>query len=146
MIPEVPLAGCQHRSHSHLQMSIDGLPLWAFLGMTEKRLKPEGLPEVSHQLYTHTHFTMLYHEGWLVEVDLSTVPSRAVDISQAWDLPISFSYSVGWQSTTLPFEGRMLRYTRDTRLPQTQRVRERFLQLLLVCLLLAPPRIGWQQA
>lgn len=106
-----------------IRMSMDDLPLWALIGKTVRILGPGAERQTRHYLFTHTHLDVRYHGDWVVQVDVSTDPDRAVDISNGNALSVGFSYSVHWKSTAFPFERRMERYTKYATLPQHMQAR-----------------------
>ena len=52
------------------------------------------------------------------QVNVSTDPSRTVDISEGDNTIVDYTYSVKWRETTIPFEKRMDKYSRYSFLPQ----------------------------
>ena len=61
--------------------------------------------------WTHTH---THHQ----QVNVSTDPSRTVDISAGDSVIVDYTYSVKWRETTTPFDKRMDKYSRYSFLPQ----------------------------
>jgi hypothetical protein len=76
----LPREGCIPRLSSlpscALQMFIDGLPIWGFIGKVEKlgaeggKGGEEGGEKLS--LFTHIHFDVLYNKNRVIQVDIST--------------------------------------------------------------------------
>eukprot|EP01025_Chloroclados_australasicus_P021661 TRINITY_DN2271_c0_g1_i1.p1 TRINITY_DN2271_c0_g1~~TRINITY_DN2271_c0_g1_i1.p1 ORF type:complete len:602 (-),score=61.60 TRINITY_DN2271_c0_g1_i1:553-2358(-) len=105
----------------YFQMFYDDLPLWGFIGKVEKTLQKGG-QEYSYYLFTHIHFEIHYNEDQIIEINVSTDPAQAIDISEdsmgnEQELKVEFTYSVKWASTTIPFEKRLHRYEKFPKNP-----------------------------
>jgi hypothetical protein len=118
--------GSNIESWAVVQMFIDDLPSWAFLGKTGKLMKPGEIDLTRWYLFTHIHFDILYHKDWVIEVAVSTDPELSVDITEKGTIAIDFSYSVNWRETEIPFGHRMDKFSKNAYLPQNMRVRHRF--------------------
>jgi len=112
------------RDDYYFQMFYDDLPLWGFLGKVEKPVRP-GVDRASDDrlfLFTHTHFDVFYNGDRVIRIDVSTDPMAEVDITTGPEgggsSEASFSYSVKWKATELPFERRMEKYSQHSFLPQ----------------------------
>ncbi len=104
----------------YFQLVLDGdLPLWGFIGKME-RVKPDSRDADAHRLvlFTHLHFDIMYNEDRVIQVDVSTNPEAAIDISTPTARSVEFTYSVSWQPTDLPFGRRKERYEKYSFLPQ----------------------------
>ena len=104
----------------YFNLLVDGdLPVWGFLGKME-RVKPDGKEQDAHRLmlFTHLHFDVLYNADRVIQVDVSTNPEAAVDITNAGSRTLEFTYSVAWQPTDIPFSRRKERYEKYSFLPQ----------------------------
>jgi hypothetical protein len=58
-----------------------------------------------------------------VQVNVSTDPTRTVDISEGEGTIVDYTYSVKWRESATPFERRMDKYSRYSFLPQHLEVR-----------------------
>ena len=99
-------------------MFYDDLPIWGFIGKVEKVMHPGEKTEYKFFLFTHIHFDILYNGNRVIEVNVSTDPSKIKDITQGDKLLVDFTYSVKWKDTTIPYEKRMDKYSRYSFLPQ----------------------------
>ena len=96
----------------YFQMYYDDLPVWGFIGKMEKILK-HGTTEYKHYLFTHIDFEIKYNNDRVIEINVSTDPSQAVDISDSvTEVKVKFTYSVRWTPTPTTFEKRLQRYER----------------------------------
>ncbi|KAK9822258.1 hypothetical protein WJX81_008337 [Elliptochloris bilobata] len=102
----------------YFQMFFDDLPIWGFIGRVEKLMHAGEKPELRYYLYTHIHFDIHYNDDRVIEVNVSTDPSRTVDITEGDSVIVDFTYAVKWRETTVPFERRMDKYSRYSFLPQ----------------------------
>ncbi len=104
-------------------MFYDDLPIWGFIGKVEKIMSQPGgktweKHDLRYYLFTHIHFDILYNGDRVIEVNVSTDPSRTVDITEGENTIVDYTYSVKWRETTIPFEKRMDKYSRYSFLPQ----------------------------
>lgn len=97
----------------YFQMYYDDLPVWGFIGKMEKIIK-QGVSEFKYYLFTHIDFDIKYNEDRVIEINVSTDPQQAVDISEtiSGDVKVKFTYTVKWQHTTITFDKRLQRYER----------------------------------
>ena len=96
----------------YFQMYYDDLPVWGFIGKMEKIIH-HGTSELRYYLFTHIEFDVKYNEDKVIEINVSTNPEQAVDISNdAPDLKVKFTYSVRWIPTAKKWESRLDRYER----------------------------------
>ncbi|PSC72630.1 phagocytic receptor 1b [Micractinium conductrix] len=105
----------------YFQMLIDGLPIWGFIGKVERLPGKAGDKEGGSEklsLFTHIHFDILYNKDRVVQVDISTDPSKTVDITSADKEAVDFTYSVAWKETDIPYARRMDKYAKYSFLPQ----------------------------
>lgn len=97
----------------YFQMYYDDLPVWGFIGKMEKIFKPKGVTEFKYFLFTHIDFDVKYNEDNVIEINVSTDPQEAVDISaNVTSTTAKFTYSVRWTPVTTKFENRLSRYER----------------------------------
>ena len=103
-------------------MFYDDLPIWGFIGKVEKIMsqptKSWEKHELKYYLFTHIHFDILYNGDRIIEVNVSTDPSRTVEITEGENVIVDWTYSVKWRETSIPFEKRMEKYSRYSFLPQ----------------------------
>ena len=103
-------------------MFYDDLPIWGFIGKVEKIMsqstKSWEKHELKYYLFTHIHFDILYNGDRVIEVNVSTDPSRTVEITEGENVIVDWTYSVKWRETSIPFEKRMEKYSRYSFLPQ----------------------------
>eukprot|EP00798_Chlamydomonas_sp_ICE-L_P020329 gene20329-27089_t len=96
----------------YFQMYYDDLPVWGFIGKMEKIIK-QGVSEFRYHLFTHIDFDIKFNNDKVIEISVSTDPSRAVDISDdIVSVAPAFTYSVRWTSVSTPYERRLQRYER----------------------------------
>lgn len=92
--------------------------------MTGQASKAWEKHDLKYYLFTHIHFDILYNGDRVIEVNVSTDPTRTVDITEGDNTIVDFTYSVKWRETTIPFEKRMDKYSRYSFLPQHLEVRD----------------------
>ena len=126
----------------YFQLMLDGdLPVWGFLGKMKRATAEimsnatdadagtdadtrQGSDASSLQsphrllLFTHLHFHLLWNGDRVIQCDLSTTSESAVDITNGDPRTIEFTYSVSWNSTSIPFSKRKERYERYIFLPE----------------------------
>jgi len=73
-------------------------------------------------LFTHIHFDIHYNGDYIIEINVSTDPAQAEDISEdklkgESSLQVEFTYSVKWSQTSTPFEKRLQRYEKFPKNP-----------------------------
>jgi hypothetical protein len=108
-------------------MFYDDLPIWGFIGKVEK-VNRKGKTDILYSLFQHIHFDISYNGNRVIDVNVSTDPAKAVDITEGDKIIVDYSYSVKWKAVNTPFEQRMTKYARYSFLPQHLEVR------------IAPPR------
>jgi hypothetical protein len=119
----------------YFQMFYDDLPIWGFIGKVEKIIGSTST-ELRYYLFTHVHFEVHFNEDRVIEINVSTDPTQVVDISEdqltgsETTIPASFTYSVKWTPTEIPFERRMDKYSRHGFLPHHLEVRLHYLNCL----------------
>ncbi|KAK9841340.1 hypothetical protein WJX74_004155 [Apatococcus lobatus] len=102
----------------YFQMFYDDLPIWGFIGKVEKLMKSGEKPDLRYYLFTHIHFEILYNANRVIELSVSTDPSKTVDITDGENIIVDYTYSVKWHDTSIPYEKRMDKYSRYSFLPQ----------------------------
>lgn len=94
----------------YFQMYYDDLPVWGFIGKTEKIIK-NGESHYRYFLFTHIDFDVTYNADHVIEISVSTDARQSVDISDNInEVKVKFTYSVRWTPTTHTFERRLERY------------------------------------
>eukprot|EP00741_Cyanophora_paradoxa_P001117 tig00000459_g1077.t1 len=102
----------------YFEMYYDDLPMWGLIGEVEKRTDEHDKEHKRYFLLTHLHFSIDYNNDQIVEVSVSADPVQRTEITNLEDTPIEFSYSVKWTESTVHFEDRMDKYSRQSFLPQ----------------------------
>ena len=86
--------------------------VWGFIGKMEKIIH-HGTSELRYYLFTHIEFDIKYNGDKVIEINVSTNPEQAVDISEdSSDLKVKFTYSVRWIPVATTWEKRLQRYER----------------------------------
>lgn len=93
----------------------DGLPIYSFLGRADAP-RPGG--DAVARLYTHHAFEFKYNGDRVVEASVVTDPAKSVDLpaDAADPVTVTFTYSVSWAPSDVPFAKRMDRYRADAAL------------------------------
>lgn len=101
------------RDDWYFQMYYDDLPFWGFIGKMEKILKGSAT-ELKYYLFTHIDFDIKYNDDRVIEINVSTDPQQAQDISEYVAAPVTvkFTYSVKWSPSPTTFDKRLSRYER----------------------------------
>ncbi|BBN04783.1 ABC-2 type transport system permease protein [Marchantia polymorpha subsp. ruderalis] len=94
----------------YFQMYYDDLPIWGFIGKAKEDNK--------FSLFTHVHFDINYNGDRVIEINVSTDPKYAKDISDDTDQKVEFTYSAKWKAVDTPFDRRMEKYSKYSFLPQ----------------------------
>ena len=132
----ITILHCLREKLGHTQMFYDDLPIWGFIGKVEKIMsqstKSWEKHELKYYLFTHIHFDILYNGDRVIEVNVSTDPSRTVEITEGENVIVDWTYSVKWRETSIPFEKRMDKYSRYSFLPQHLEVGRMHSRLMLV--------------
>lgn len=55
-------------------------------------------------MFSHFDFVVHYNEDRVIEISVTTDTASAADISLDRDTEVTFSYSVRWVPTTIPYE------------------------------------------
>lgn len=97
----------------YFQMYYDDLPVWGFIGKMEKVMQG-GKTQYVFYLFTHIDFDIKYNDDGVIEINISTDPAKALDISTTAKVPlhVQFTYSVKWTRTHTAFAQRLQRYER----------------------------------
>ncbi|KAI8052382.1 Endomembrane protein 70-domain-containing protein [Syncephalis plumigaleata] len=85
------------------ELSIDGLPIWAFIGIYDAATEQK-------YLYTHQAFTFYHDNSRIIDIDLKPANPISLSSSRLVRLSIHYTYSVEWITTDKPFKSR---YTRQ---------------------------------
>ncbi len=86
--------------------------VWGFIGKMEKIIS-HGTSTLRYYLFTHIEFDIKYNGDKVIEINVSTNPEQAVDISaDTTDLKVKFTYSVRWIPVATTWEKRLQRYER----------------------------------
>lgn len=107
----------------YFQLLMDNdIPVWGFLGKLSLALNATTKEEENQldriMLFTHLHFDIQYNSDQLIQVDVSTDPKSAIDITDMKPQNIEFTYSASWESTDTPYSRRLDRYLKYSFLPQ----------------------------
>jgi metal-sulfur cluster biosynthetic enzyme len=71
------------------------------------------LLDARYFLFTHIDFDIKYNGDNVIEINVSTDPQAAVDISDGvGEVSVKFTYSVRWTPTTTTYDKRLQRYER----------------------------------
>ena len=97
----------------YFQMYYDDLPIWGFVGKTERTGQ-----DIKYSLFTHVHFDMLYNEDRVIEINVGYDSMFTVDITEDKEQTVKFTYSAKWKGTDKSFDQRMEKYSRYSFLPQ----------------------------
>src|SRR3546814_1705346 len=104
-------------------MWIDDLPMWGYLGDIEgdELFLTRSFRKSQVFLYTHTHFSIGFNGDQIVSVNVTTDPTKKVDITDtSAEMEVIFSYSVQWvHEPNLLFADRLSRYVDSSFLPST---------------------------
>ena len=112
--------------HFWYQMYMDGLPIWAMLGLYKTPENSITQMAVPH-LFTHKHFSIGYNGNQIIQVNLtSSNPVSIATLDTAAEnakeiginsgqtknarASVKMSYSVSWKETPIPFANRFDRY------------------------------------
>jgi hypothetical protein len=104
----------------YFQLSIDGLPVYNFLGRVDD--SPAGGPK-KVWLFTRLHFDLAANGDRIVEAAVAADQAAAVELPEpeegaaATPLTLTFSYTAAWRDSDTPPAKRMARYARETFLP-----------------------------
>lgn len=88
--------------HYWYELFMDDLPIWGFVGPPPEQTEDEK----SRYIYTHKTFDIAYNEDRIIHVNLTSenpVPIKA-------GTKLTFTYSVNWVPSTIPFNRRFERY------------------------------------
>ena len=92
----------------YFQFVFDDLPVWGYVGKAEKGVDGKI---TSVYLFTHFHFDVAYNDERVIEINVSTDPTKVVDISEGVnEASAEFTYSVSWKETSVTFGKRMDKY------------------------------------
>eukprot|EP00887_Chlorella_sp_A99_P003316 scaffold26.g3316.t1 len=96
----------------YFQFFYDDLPIWGYVGKVEATKTADGKEAQKLFLFTHIHFDIAYNTDKIIEINVSTDPSKVVDVSEGVgsDVQAEFTYSVSWKETTTEFKNRMDKY------------------------------------
>jgi hypothetical protein len=106
----------------YFEMFLDGLPIWGYIGDLDDSsdlLMNLGAEEPKRFIFTHMHFSISYNDDRVIGVNISQ-PAKANHIKyldNMEDRSVTFSYSVEWKKTNVPFENRMDEYAQTHFLP-----------------------------
>jgi len=106
----------------YFQLLMDSdLPVWGFIGKLEpppSARRGEATSDPRLLLFAHIHFEMLHNGDRLIQVDVSTDPASAVDITDSEPRTVEFTFSAAWKPTDIPMSKRLDRYSKYSFLPQ----------------------------
>lgn len=92
----------------YFQFVFDDLPVWGYVGKTEKDANG-NIQKIL--LFTHFNFDLAYNDDRVIEINISTDPTKVADISEGvQEANVEFTYSVSWKETHVKFSQRMDKY------------------------------------
>lgn len=106
----------------YYQMYFDDLPFWGFVGKIEDELWTLDGKGPKYFLFKHVQFDVLYNGNQVIEIHALGDPSNVVDITEDIDLTVTFTYTVRWNETSIPFENRIARYSRASGKPVNRQI------------------------
>ena len=97
------------------EMYLDDLPMWAYVGevVHEEFLLGKSIQGSKVYIYPHLSFSIGYNNNQIVAVNVTTDPSRRVDVTddKTGGQEIIFSYSVDWiNQPHVTYKHRLQRY------------------------------------
>lgn len=97
------------------EMYVDDLPMWAYVGevVHEEFLLGKSIQGSKVYIYPHLAFSIGYNKDQIVAVNVTTDPSRRVDVTddKSGGQEIIFSYSVEWvHQPHISYKHRLQRY------------------------------------
>lgn len=101
----------------YIKLYYDDLPLWAFIGRTDKE---QG--KNRYFIFTHMYFEIFYNKDRVIEVNARTDSQSLADVTYDEEVELEFRYSVKWKETEILFEKRMDKYSMSASLPHHQQV------------------------
>ena len=109
------------------ELFFDSLPIWGYVGEISEEDILLHTQETHSYLYTHLHFDIGHHENQVVQVNISFgappdfFPQR-LEITDDQQQVVTYSYSVAWHATTLPWKQRLAHIHESAVLPGTMEV------------------------
>ncbi|PWA61418.1 nonaspanin (TM9SF) [Artemisia annua] len=100
----------------YTQMYYDDLPIWAFIGKTQRNYTDERIKN-QYFLFTHSIFEVFYNKDRVIEVTCKIVGDSLVDLTGDKEVNVKFIYSVKWSVTEQSFYKRMEKYIGAAFLP-----------------------------
>jgi hypothetical protein len=77
-----------------MQMYIDELPIWGFIGKVDK-----SDSTVTYYLFTHIHWDISYNKNQIISIETRADPETTRDITADGPQDIQFTFSVKWKET-----------------------------------------------
>eukprot|EP00887_Chlorella_sp_A99_P006658 scaffold3.g6658.t1 len=90
------------RRHYWYELFMDDLPIWGFVGPPPEQTKGD----TNVYIYTHKTFDITYNKDRVIHVNLTSESPQPVVSGAA----LTFTYSVQWQPTAIPYARRFERY------------------------------------
>jgi len=109
------------------ELYFDSLPIWGYVGEISEEDVLLHTSETHSYLYTHLHFDLGYNENQVVQVNISFgappdfFPQR-VEITDDRQQVVTFSYSVAWHESPMPWRLRLSHIHSQAMLPGTMEV------------------------
>jgi len=92
------------QKHFEYEMFIDDLPVYYQVGYYRKPHK--GDPTPKYYLFTHRDFHILYNDNRIISVNITRNVGIPVNLQPDQQSQVSFTYSVHWSRTNIPFKDR----------------------------------------
>lgn len=94
----------------YFEMHLDELPIWGYVGDFEDDLFFHREAKSHHFIYTHLDFDISYNGNNIIGVNVSSPHKYTVDLPYHTDVDVTFTYSVKWHKTDVPYKKRMGMY------------------------------------
>lgn len=82
-----------------MQMYLDRLPIWGFIGKDEKIEIAPNSHASKYYLFTHIHFDIRFNANQIISVETLADPDTVLDITDGGARDVTFTYSVKWAET-----------------------------------------------
>lgn len=113
----------------YIEFLLDDLPFWVYVGDSKNEDLLFGhRQETKHYLYTHINFEFGYNANQIVFVNATTPADKKIDVSDENDKPrpdpflVTFTYSVKWTPSEIPYKDRMEKYLTSGFLPKSTEI------------------------
>ena len=102
----------------YFEMHMDQLPIWGYVGDFEDDLFFHREAKSHHFIYTHLDFDISYNGENIIGVNVSSPHKYTVDLPYHSDIDVTFTYSVKWHKTDVPYKNRLDIYHKTHFLPE----------------------------